>query len=246
MATSEEQRLLERIRLDPYFSVRIIPGTRDEEMSLAEARKLVVANAVSLRGWDFPFVNQKSVFNAGKYVGCTTDWERHRELWRMYRSGQFIYLANIWDVSFDFQAQLRRELNNSVLLATAEQKARVAGITTFINIIYFLTEIYVFAGRLAAARLPRGNMHIRVVLHNVELWSVGAGDARVPWHAFYQSRVEVIDASAVVPSADLIDNAAIAAVPAIKELFAGFNWDNAADGMIKQWQDRLLTGQFAV
>ena len=51
-------------------------------------------SAVELRGWDCPHIDtQNPPRRENVWVGQETGWEHYRELWRLYRSGQFLFLG---------------------------------------------------------------------------------------------------------------------------------------------------------
>ena len=51
-------------------------------------------SAVELRGWDCPHIDtQNPPRRENAWVGQETGWEHYRELWRLYRSGQFLFLG---------------------------------------------------------------------------------------------------------------------------------------------------------
>jgi hypothetical protein len=244
LATTSETAVLEKFKGQPHFSLRIMADPPAGGLSLLDARKLVESNVVSLRGWDFPHVDPRDTYNAGEYVACVTDWERHVELWRMYRSSQFVYIGNLWDISFDTQRNLMAELKRPSVLATPEQKGSIAGAISFVGLIYSITEMYMFASRLATARGVVDKVSINLMLRDIDRWALASGEPAIVWHRFYQSRIPMIDASMDMPASDLIEDFARSAIPAIQEVFQGFNWNDASTNVITQWQDRLLSGRF--
>lgn len=229
----------------PYFSLRLIPDSKTPELPLPDVKKLILNTKVSLRGWDFPHVNPREVTNANGYVFGAVDWNNHLELWRMYQSGQFIYLGTLWDVLPEFQASLRKEMERNFILATGEQKQSVVGLTSFIGLIYSVTEFYVFAARLASA-LGVESIELKNFLRNIKGWALASGDPSILWHSFYQCRIEEIDLSGKLQTKDLVGDPAREASAAIKHLFELFNWNDASPNMIRQWQDKLIGGRFAI
>lgn len=240
----KEKAILEKIGLDPHFSLRLIPSSK-AALSLLDAQKIMIENKVSLRGWDFPHFLPGEIANANNYVFNTVDWNRHVELWRMYLSGQFVYLGNLWDVLPEFQGQLINEMKQSIFTASPAQKETVKGVTSFIGLIYSVTEFYVFAARLASALKWADSFRVVNHLRNVEGWTLGSGDPSIIWHIFYQCQTPDIDLSRTLTVAELVADPALAASRAIQTLFAGFNWNDASSTMIRQWQDKLMSGRFA-
>ena len=243
MATSSETELLEQVSGAPYYSVQIIPPAAIGK-TLPEIKKLVAESVVSIRGWDFPHADDRETFTADAYVFGLVDWDRHRELWRAYPSGQFVYIGGVWDAEPQLQAQLMNEIRRSIVAANDEEKRSVAGALSFIGIIYSVTEFYLFAARFGAALEAAGLMRIRIVLHGVEHWALAAGEPAVIWHSFYQSRTQQITSDAKVNTAELFGNPLEHARVAIRDIFTRFNWHDVGDTTIADWQDRIVKSRF--
>lgn len=245
LTTTSEQPILEKVKQGPYFSLRVIPDSEIATLSFEEARKSALDAKVSLRGWDFPHVDMRQVFNGPEYIFGVVDWHRHLELWRLYLSGQFVYLGNLWDVLPEFQERLRRELEQDFFEATDAQKRSVVGLTSFIGLIYSVTEFYVFTARLAERLRWPTSVVMKCRLKNIDGWALGAGDPSLIWHSYFQSKVKDIDLSKTVLVTELVAEPQKLALNSIKVLFAGFNWNDASENMIRQWQTKLLAGRFA-
>jgi hypothetical protein len=244
LATSSKERaILDQIREQPYYSVRIVPGHDLGDVDHETLRRALGETAVRLRGWDFPHFDPNTVYNTPAYVGTTVDWERHVELWRMYRSGQFVYFGGLWDMALDFQQRHRAEFDRDVIVANAEQKKSVAGLVSFVGMIYSVTEFYLFAARLAEALGFASDVRLRVALHHVEDWVLIAGEPDVLWHSFYQSKIDEIP---LTPprSGDLATDPVAAAASGLRELFASFNW-MSPEATIKHYQEKFIAGRFA-
>lgn len=244
MTTSEEKSILEQIRRDPYFSLRLIPASDREMLSAETAKKLVHDSKVSLRGWDFPHVDLRRVHMGDRYLYTTVEFGRHLELWRFYLSGQFVYLGNLWDAMDEFQPRLRQELDRDIFEATAEEKASVRGLTSFIGLIYSVTEFYLLAARLSQA-LGLQTIQIENRLHGVEGWALAAGDQNLIWHSFFQCKIAEVNLDRTLDVQELVANPMTPAVSSIKRLFEAFNWLDASPQMIRQWQEKLMSGRFA-
>lgn len=238
---SKETEALAKIKEGPYFSVRFQPA-RPLDLSLQRCEELVKENAVRLRGWDFPHYNYKGAIRDQKYVGGHVDWENHIELWRMYRSGQFVYFGSSWDTAMDWQARLRKEFEHSALTANEAQKAEIVGLFSFVGIIYAVTEFYVFAARLAKA-LESPSIRLEVSMKNVENWALVSGEPAVWLSSFYPSRTPNIEVEESELERLLGDPVASAAL-GLKEIFELFSWDNSA-AAIEQWQNKFMAGRFA-
>jgi hypothetical protein len=238
--TSREAAILDKVKAEPYYSVRFQPGT-PLDLSLERTVELVNKSAVRLRGWDLPYYDAKTSVRDQRYVGSHIDWQRHVELWRMYRSGQFVYFGAPWDLAMDSQERLRQEFDRYVL-AERSQKATISGLLSFVGMIYSVTEFYLFAARLAKA-LETRSVRLDVSLKNVENWALVSGEVGVPWFSFYASRTTRVDYTESDIERLVSDPVADAAIN-LREIFACFGWDNSADA-IKSWQERFMAGRFA-
>ena len=240
MATPSERAILTQIRTQPYYSVRYQPVSV-ANVPIARLRELLQSNAVSLRGWSFPHYDAKSTVPAQTYIYGSTDWERHVELWRMYRSGQFVYFGAPWDLAMDHQDRLRYEFDHNVFSTSDAQKASVVGLLSLVGIIYSVTEFYIFVARLAKS-LQQDRGAVEVALKHVEGWALVAGEPGTPWHGFYQCRIPDIRIKHASIK-DLLNDPLSVAADTLRELFESFSWDNA-EGAIKSWQERLMAGRF--
>lgn len=240
MPTSSESALLADLRSSPYYTVRIRPNVT-ADLSLDEMRKAVRENSVSLRGWDFPHYDERTVHLAEDYIFNVTNWSGHLELWRLYRSGQFVYFGTPWDVAMDFQPQLRKEFDSFVFSAHASQKQTVRGVLSFVGIIYSVTEFHLFSARLSR-HLNFSSGALEVGLRNVEMWALASGQPGVLWHGFYQAHTNDIRLSSDIEN--VLADPVVSAASMLKRLFEYFDW-TATDVTIKNWQDRLMAGKFA-
>lgn len=240
LMTSSEKAITDEIRRHPYYSVRLRPAGLAGKLALSDAKTLAMKNAVQLRGWDFPHFDANTVASTPEYVFNTVSWGNHLELWRLYRSGQFVYLGNVWDVFEDIQKRLRAEFDRDVI-ANESQKASVTGCLSFIGMIYSVTEFCLFCARLAKAIEAR-SIDLDISLHGVGGWALVTGDPAVPWHQFYQSQSDEIQVLA--PGADVMADPVAASATALETIFQCFNWDNPAPA-IASWQQRFMSGRYA-
>jgi hypothetical protein len=239
--SSDVDEILTLLRRQPYFSVRITPG-RALEAGLSQVKCAVAECAISLRGWDFPHFESRAVYNAPSFAFSYVNWERHVEYWRMYQSGQFVFLGASWDTGASFQDVLMKEV--PLMIARDSDKESVVGVLSFIGMIYSVTEFYLFASRLSTRLGYAGDARLDIALHNIEGWALGSGDPRISWHYLYQAHVGTIRAP-VPESTDLLTSAdaATAARSGLLKLFEGFDWD-ASSTVIEDWQQRLMQRRF--
>ena len=106
-----------------------------------------------LRGWDYPHVpirNDEFHCQAPVHDGWEgmVDWDRHRELWRLMRSGQFIHYLALWeDIAPEFGGQ------------------RVLGAS---GVVYSLLEFVEFSRRLTGAASYGTSIDLEIDLVDVK------------------------------------------------------------------------------
>jgi hypothetical protein len=240
LATSDEEAILEVVKAKPYYSVRFLPAS-PMDLSFERTTELVQSSAVRLRGWDFPHYDPNAVVRDQRYIGVQVNWANHVEMWRMFRSGQFVYFGAPWDLAMDNQERLMREFQH-VMVPDPSQRESVPGVLSFVGMIYSVTEFYLFAARLAQA-LETSGIIFELGLKNVQGWALVAGEVAVPWHSFYQCRTRTIQ----LRERDydrLVSDPVADAAAGLREIFSCFGWDNTA-GAITSWQERFMAGRFA-
>ena len=89
--------LADEIRSRGYWSIVIHPTTYDvKRADLSELETIVNRTRVQLRGWDYPhFGERDAIKRRMRSITSSTDWQYYREIWRLYQSGQFVYVIGI-------------------------------------------------------------------------------------------------------------------------------------------------------
>jgi hypothetical protein len=87
--------ILEEIKTHGYWEVVVRPTTFDcERIPFAGLDPLIRGQAIQIRGWDFPHIDTHQDFRREvDSISQVFSWEDYREAWRLWRSGQFIYLG---------------------------------------------------------------------------------------------------------------------------------------------------------
>ena len=136
VAPPDRKQLLDAIRGSGHWRVRILPESADQRFKLpSDCRDAIAASAVLLRGWDYPHVpirNDEFHCQAPVHDGWEgmVDWDRHRELWRLMRSGQFIHYLALWeDIAPEFRHDRVLSVSNAVftVLEILEFARRLTG-----------------------------------------------------------------------------------------------------------------------
>lgn len=136
VAPLDTQSVLASIRGVGHWRVRLVPESAERRFKLpSDCRDAVERSAVHLRGWDYPHAaikNDESHCQAPVKDGWEgmVDWDRHRELWRLMRSGQFIHYLALWeDIAPEFRDERIFSVSNAVftLLEVLEFTRRLTG-----------------------------------------------------------------------------------------------------------------------
>jgi hypothetical protein len=242
LPTLSERDLLDRIRAGPYYSVRFTPGDEKLDITKARLKEIVAADAVRLRGWDFPSDHASTIYTASAFVGSYLEFNDHVEAWRFYASGQFLYFANPWDVFEDLQARLKAELGHGIILPHPSMHDSISGLFSFVGMIYSLTEFHLWASRVMAT-LSLNSATLQIAMHNIDGWALASGEPLAMFVGFYQAHSSSARLRAPMPT-DLSANPVATANAAARELFEYFSW-SPSEATIRQWQDRLIAGRLA-
>jgi hypothetical protein len=219
----------EKVKTRGHWIVRVRPESYDVERSISSAdlEKAVRESAVSLRGWDFPhFDYQRPCTRTQKYVEQGIDWEHFVEMWRAYKSGQFVAINALWDDWRDKSSFWPRQ--------EGWQTGTSLGVE---DAVYRLVEIYEFAARWTQALgigdaivlecAIRGLTNRRLVLSPNRGFRIG-GTCEVPEWTYEATHS---------PSSLLAQARELAVAPAIS-LFEIFGWD-ARPAVIKDIQNEI-------
>ncbi|WLP53177.1 hypothetical protein [Agrobacterium fabrum] len=213
-----------------YTRVVIRPQSKPDSISIAEAKRVVEASSVSLRGWDYPHISLRDDESGGSenfadFAQNWCDWHHHREFWRMYKSGQFLHYKS-----------LREDLTND---ETVPKHGPVVGIG---GLIFTVTEVIEFAHRLFRNGLHQRGSHVEFTVGHSrgrELW-VDDPD-RMP---FTSPRVTSSSSITVERSLDasqlLGGDPKEPARSMLAELFDAFGWRPSSD-QLQNKQDQLYS-----
>jgi hypothetical protein len=217
--TPREDQLMALIRTRGYWKVIIRPAAfAEHRLERLELFPLMSDASVQLRGWDFPHIdsNEQPHIDA-EWAGQVVDWEHSLELWRLYRSGQFLSIAGIfseWRDRSNFWPPNPGWAPNAVL-GINETVARI-------------TEVFELAARLSQTKAGDGSMVVAVTFLNVaNRILVTDSPNRMPLRGGYRSAVESIDVTRTVARAELIGRTRALAGESSEEVFSYFGWKPA-------------------
>lgn len=218
MNTGEVKALLGKIHSTGYWRINIRP-TRfqpDRIPSLSQCRDIIKEVKVSLRGWDYPHIDQRELLSGQDWIESRTDWMSHIEYWRFYQSAQFIHHLSC------------RE--------DADRPSRK--VLSMLGTLYTTTEVLLFASRLASKNLLEPAAQISIKLLGMDgrlLDEPGRVLSRE-----YIARVDEITFDKVIETELLIATSSEIALDATVSIFERFNWEYPSRQVLVEDQRKLL------
>ena len=232
--------VLQTIESRGYWRINFEPLVYAEKLkSVSECLDIVENNVVELRGWDYPHYPRRTGDDTGLIAGKNyyegwINWFNHIEMWRMYKSGQFLHYVALrddwmelsgWGVTPNPEPEEQKVLN-------------IIGEAT-----YELTEIFEFLSRLAQNGLYDEGARVSISLHNSKGRTlVIRGALRVPLMGEYKAAQDVIDIVNEYTKEEMVTNSKELALKVILELFERFSWRHPPVETIKKDQENILSG----
>ncbi len=204
-----------------HWVVRVHPDTFDSNrlQKLADLEKAVRDSTVSLRGWDFPHYSlHDQPTRTSDYVEQSLDWEHHVELWRAYKSGQFVSIAALWD---DWRDQSG--------LWPATQSWKPGATLGVEDAVFRFVEIYEFAARWSRALGIQGSLVIECTLRGLQDRILQLGPRRTGFSHARTCKVPEWSQTGSYLSTALLAHPRELAIPPAISLFELFGWDVSAE-----------------
>lgn len=226
--------LLLRIHETAYWRILLRPSEYDAQRlpTLQACRDAIEKCAVRLRGWGFPEVDPDGGLESGDgWIQSGNDFSNHVELWRFYRSGQFVYHgAERGQRVVAFAGQVS---------PLAGQVSARAGHVSFIEVLYTTTEILEFTRNLAYVGVLSPEASISIELHNVpEFKLVGDNGPLRKEYRHHGSEPIIWKTHRIAPA--LVANAPSYALDATVSIIERFGWLDVSRPMLVERQKRLL------
>lgn len=227
--------VVDKIRSRAAWDVTIRPASFDEERVPYEDLLSIVDKAtVRMRGWPVPFVEHREApIRATKWVGQDIDAKivQHYEAWRFFTSGQFSHLRS---VSADWRAD--SDMSPTVVPAGADSVIEVW------EILFYLTEVFELAARLALTAAGDSPMVVRAELSRLENRALVVGQAnRAPFVGLQMATVPALERSVTIDRDVLVGQPRRQAAEMSREFFLRFGWNAPIDQLLDQ--QRELTGE---
>lgn len=231
----------------PHWRVNYRPGAYVPELipSLADCFSLVEQTRLHLRGWDYPHLSQRSNERTqGKsWIASWSDYEGHYEFWRLYQSGQFLYLGSIREVTeASWKAEIKRVSRAHLSHVEGIDWENIPGFISIINFIYTTTEIFEFAARLCQKGIYRGNVTISIELSGIKGLALTTERNRL-WYSYYAATVDELTHEWQARSDALVASSPEIAIKAVSWFFERFGWMDQPLGLFKKDQENLLKGR---
>jgi hypothetical protein len=193
---------------------------------LSAIQRSIRNSVVSLRGWNFPHINERDFSNFSDGFQSSTDWKdapfgRYLEAFRAYRSGLFIWRGSLWE----------------------ERAPEIHGVSglSFLSVVFSITEWMIFAQRYYEPILPIGDrLHVKVDLQGSKGRKLIARPPLMPFTSDFLAKIEPVSVSEDVEMTDLRADSPAVARRCIKRILELFNFNDVAEATLQDWQRRLI------
>lgn len=217
--------LTDKVRSRSHWDVAIRPATFvADRVPYEQLDEVVPSVEVRMRGWPVPYVNygRDEVLHGDDWVGqdINATVVDHYEAWRFFTSGQFAHLRS---VSADWR--------------TGSEALRVPeGFKSLIEvweILFYLTEVFELAARLALSPGGDEQMVISASLHDLDNRGLVVGQRnRAEFMTPLRSHVESFSHDVELSREKLIADNKVAAAEMAREFFLRFGWKPPLDQLL--------------
>jgi len=224
--------ITEKIRSRGYWEVAIRPEPFNaERVEYAKLDELLAGVAVRLRGWPVPFVDyREQPLRAENWIGQDIDagGVSHYEAWRFFMSGQFNHLRAVsadWRQG-DERTQTRIPEGFDAVIEVWE-------------ILFYLTEVFELASRLALGPAGDERMNIEVRLNGLENRGLVVAEwKRAEFFEPYRATLPSLERKVQLSRDVLVAEVHEQAVEMSRQMFLRFGWD-ADSGLLSDYQREL-------
>lgn len=238
MTVSVQNKILEKLKSRGYFRIELRPTkfTKDT-FTLTECKEIIEKNQVRLRGWYFPHIGKTNgdFYNADDHIVGFVDTSRHYDIFKMFRSGQFVYYLNFWEDWIQHEPYgYNVEFREGVIRPNVKE---------VIMTLYTITEIFLFASRLASSNFPDKTMHVSIELKNCENRALILDQFGRSLHDTYTCKIPEFKIEKDIPLENIMTDYASLALDTTFKIFEQFNWDKITPetkDVFKTDQDKIL------
>ena len=229
----DAKEIRQLIIAEPHHRIEIRPQTYNANRieSTIELELSITQLSVSLRGWSLPHIpgERANIVHTDSYIECWADYDWIREVWRFYKSSQFVGLFRLHDLKPEWQVQLRER---SYVIDDD-----VKGFLNVLGIVYQITEIHELASRLARHFQLLEGVYVLYELKGISDFALSTDDIRrsVGGNIY---RATTIKIEKEYGFAEIANRNRHKALEAVAEVFAHFGVTIRPD-VLRQMQDDL-------
>lgn len=185
------KKLKEKIMERGYWEISILPSEYSEDrLSFDKICELIEKHQVRHRGWFYPHIPRGSGYdewyNKESFVESLVHWGAYLEIFRFYRSGQFVHYVGMFEDRIDDEHPMYVPWTPSMEKGPPKRLSLNPSLT-----VYKLTEILLFASRLGSEGVFGRDVEISVKLHNLDGRILKSFEDEAFRH--YKSHTDVID-----------------------------------------------------
>jgi hypothetical protein len=208
--------VVDKIRSAGHWDVAIRPQSFEAgRVPYADLDELIANTQVRMRGWPVPMIAKHEPLLRGQtWVGQDVDGTivGHYEAWRFYTSGQFNQLRAI-GADWRHLDQLSRAPRPT------EPYVEVW------EILFYLTEVFELAARLALSAAGDEHMKVEVGLHGLARRGLIVGQPnRAPFFEPYRVNLDDLESVRQLSREELVAEPRERAIDMAHELFLRFGW----------------------
>lgn len=230
--------ILEKIHSSGYWRVQIRPTHFDEKRlkNLKKSWDVVEESVVMLRGWDYPHINLDTKEHGINYVGSSVDFGSSKESWRLYQSGMFIHhFACMEDYVIDPND------TGYTSIRTPSPSGKYLGV---LATLYSLTEIFIFASRLATRKVLDPSCEMSIELRGMDGRQLMFFDRGRHLRGGYICEIDVLPYSNTFPIPSITSNHAEYARVAFAWIMERFQWTSITEAMFFEEQTKFIERKF--
>lgn len=229
------QEVLAKAQSRGHFVMRLRPQHFVAELlAYRDLGAFLRSSVVRLRGWDVPHIDDRTEVVRGQdYIEQGVDWERYVEFWRLYQSGQFVFVSGMheaWEERAAF-AQRQPLLERPML-----------GIVG--SVVYFYTELFELTARMVA-QWPEAAGPACLSIASKGL--MGRRLFTEPTRHLggtYEAQVDAYEWTRTLSRADILQASSEFALDAMTELLLRFGFDAQRPALL-DIQEPFLKGRYA-
>lgn len=189
-----------------------------------EIVKRLEHSQVSLRGWSFPRIRADAISNFGEGVQSSFSGKplvvMHKEAFRAYESGLFIWSGVFWEDGEPLEAGLKD--------------------LSFVGVIWQSVEFFLFLSRYYESVDDDDSIFVRIEALGLQGRQLSARNPSIDWEGGYTAAVNTFVFERAIRAVELKTSPMDFALECSRKLLLLFNWNSVTDEIIKSWQQRLL------